>query len=99
MEVKVYLVPIGEFTGDRVIGRAIVVHQVVERLVGENDAEAEGVVGAVTFVHSDVVAGKALLHQEREIEPPGTATDDDDLHATVSFILSARDRSRRPTRS
>ena len=99
MEVEVDLVPIGKFAGDRCVGRRVVIHQIVERLVREHDAEAECVVRLVALVDGDLVIRISLLHQQGKIEPAGTAADDDDFHAAVSFIRSTRDISLRPTPS
>jgi hypothetical protein len=52
----------------------------VERLVGEDDAEAEGVVRRVALVDAHVVRRVELLDQEREVEPCGTSTGDRDPH-------------------
>ena len=98
VEVEVDLVPIGEFARDGLVGRRVVIHQIVERLVGEHHAEAERIVRPVPLVNGDVVVRISFLHQQGEIEPAGTAADDDDFHA-ASFVRSRRDRSLRPTPS
>ena len=54
--------------------------EVLERLVGEHHAPAEGVVAAVALEHRDVGVGPGLLEQEREVEPGRPAADDRDLH-------------------
>src|SRR2546427_6675136 len=55
----------------------------VERGVGEDHPEAEGVVGPVALDDGDVVAGIGLLHQQGEVEPGRTAADRDDPHASI----------------
>src|SRR5262249_5704411 len=52
-----------------------------EGLVGEDDPEAEGVVGGVALPHGDLVVRAELLRQRREVQPAGAATDDRDPHA------------------
>ena len=99
VEMEVDLIPVGEFARDRSIGRRVIVHQIVQRLVGKDDAEAERVVGLVTLIDGDVVVRKALLHQQSKVKPAGTAADDHDLHAAASLVRSARDGSLRPTPS
>src|SRR5580698_5017894 len=93
---KVDLAPVGKLAGDGLVRFTIVIHQIVERLVGEDHAEAEGVVSPMALVDCDVVAREALLHQQREIKAAGTSADDDDLHAPVSesssLELSSLDR-------
>ena len=54
--------------------------QVAERLVGEHDAPAEGVVGAVALDDDDLVARVLLLHEQGEVQARGAAADADDLH-------------------
>ena len=61
----------------RRVGRA----QVAERLVGEHDAPAEGVVRPVALDDGDVVGRIALLHQQREVEPRRAAADAGYSHA------------------
>ena len=79
-EVDRDVVPVGEFLGDAPVAREIVLLEIVQRGVGEHDAEAEGVVGLVALMDGDVVARIGLLHQDREVEPGRPATDHRDLH-------------------
>ena len=57
--------------------------QVAERLVGEDDAPAEGVVGLVAFDHDDLVRRILPFHEQREIEAGGAPADADDLHGVA----------------
>src|SRR5262245_10166073 len=54
----------------------------IERLVGEHDAEAEGVVGAVALEHGDARLRPGLLREDREVEAGRAAADDVNLHST-----------------
>ena len=76
--VNVDVVPVGEGLGDLVVGLGIGPGEVIEGRVGEDDAEAEGVVGAVPLDDGDVVAGIGLLHERSEVEPGRTPADADD---------------------
>ena len=49
VEDEVYLVPVDEDVPDRVIALRVVVAEIVERFVGEHDAEAERVVAPVAL--------------------------------------------------
>jgi hypothetical protein len=80
MDVDVDLVPIGEVVDDLIVALGIRVAEVAEGLVREDDAEAEGVVGAVALVDGNVVGRVLLLHQQAEVEPGGAAADDGNLH-------------------
>ena len=59
--------------------------EVLEGRVGEDDAEAERVVGAVALDDGDVVRGIGLLHEDREVEAGRTAADADDPQPRASF--------------
>ncbi|ENN87237.1 hypothetical protein RHSP_25029 [Rhizobium freirei PRF 81] len=48
--------------------------------VGEDDAPAEGIIGAVALDDADRMLRVELLHQKREVEPCGAAADTDDAH-------------------
>ena len=50
LEVDFDVVPVGEVRRDRPIALEVVFLEGLERLVGEHDAKAEGVVGAVALV-------------------------------------------------
>ena len=77
-------VPIGEAFGNGAVGRRVVAHEVAQRLIGEDDAEAEGIVVTVALVNRDVVGRIGLLHQKAEIEPARTAADDREFHLLSS---------------
>ena len=76
------VVPIGEFAPEALERLGVAREELLERLVREHDAEAEGVVGAVLLVDLDVPVGTLLLREQREVEPPGAATDHHDLHSS-----------------
>ena len=54
--------------------------QIFDRLVGEDDAPAEGDAGRVALEHRHVVRRVAQLHRNGEIEPGRTGADAGDLH-------------------
>src|SRR5262249_60521977 len=74
------VVPIGEVADDGAIALAVVHLESVERLVGEHDAEAEGVVGPVALEHGDARLRPGFLREDREVEAGRAAADDVNLH-------------------
>ena len=69
MDMDVDIVPMGEFAlDDRRARHGIVGQQILDRLVGEDHAPAERVVGPVALEQVDVMRGIAQLHRDREIE-------------------------------
>jgi hypothetical protein len=65
------VVPVVEGVEDLRRARRVGRLQVAERLVGEDDAPAEGVVGLVALDDADAVRRVLLLHQQREVEAGG----------------------------
>ncbi len=80
LEVDVDVVPVGEVVGDRLVGGRIGVAEVLERLIGEDDAPPEGVVGPIALEHGDPMRGIRALEQEREVETRRSTADRHDLH-------------------
>ena len=64
----------------------IVGHQILDRLVGEDDAPAERVVGPVALEQVDVVRGIAQLHRDREIKPGRPAAEARDAHDPLQML-------------
>ncbi len=81
LEDHVHVAPVGEAAPDHLVGGPVVGLEGVQRLVGEHDAEAEGVVRTVALVERDVPARPRFLRQQREVQAAGAAADDGDLHA------------------
>src|SRR4030095_236381 len=69
------VVPIGEFLGDAAVALWIVFLEIVQRGVGEHDAEAEGVVGAVALIDRDRGLRPLLFQEDRGIENGRPAAD------------------------
>ena len=68
-----------------------------EGLVGEHDAEAEGVLGGVALPHGHLVGRVELLHQGGEVQAPGAAARDRDLHRIpLQAPAAGRPRAGRP---
>src|SRR5207253_3193040 len=57
--------------------------QILDRLVGEDDAPAERHARRVALEHLDLVRGVAKLHRNREIQPRRPTADAGDLHENV----------------
>jgi len=81
--VDVDVVPVGEVPRDLRIRLAVGLGEVLERRVGEDHAEPEGVVGPVALDHEDLVGRIGLLHEQGEVEPRRSAADTDDLHVAI----------------
>src|SRR5206468_297764 len=80
VNVDLDIVPMGEFALDDRARDRIVRDQILDRLVGEDDAPAERVVGAVALEEVDLLRGVAQLHRNRESEPGGPAAQASDPH-------------------
>ena len=77
------IVPPGEVRADRLGAFRVVSCEIVERLVGEDHAPAERVVGAVALEDGDLVRGVAQLRAYREIQSRRTAAEACRLHASL----------------
>ena len=86
-DVHLDVVPVVEGVEDLRRGVRVGSLQVAERLVGEHDAPAEGVVGPVALDHGDVVRRVLALHQKREIQAGRAAADADDLHERSDNVV------------
>ena len=64
-------VPAGERVRDLQVRLGVGVAQCAERLLAEDDAEAEGRIGRVPLEDADVDAAVELAQQDREVEPAG----------------------------
>ena len=78
--VHVDVVPARELALHLVVDDRVGVSDATEGLVGEDDAEAERVVGGVALPHGDLVIGPELLGESGEVEPSRATTDDCDPH-------------------
>src|SRR4051794_36636151 len=83
-EVHGDVIPISELLGDAAIARRIVFFEIVERRIGEYHAEAEGIIGAIALINSDLGLRPLFPEQDRRIEPGGPTTDNRDLHGRAS---------------
>ena len=86
VDVDVDIVPMGEFLADDRARDGVVGHEVLDRLVGEDDAPAERVVGAVALEQVDIVRGVAQLHRNGEIEPGRSPAQARDPHRPVPLV-------------
>ena len=82
------IVPMRELAADCRAADRVVRHQIVDRLVREDDTPAERVVSAVAFEDVDFVAAIADLHRNGEIEPSGSAAYARDLHRPNSIAAT-----------
>lgn len=70
MGVDVDVVPAGEVALHLGVDLGVRVLDAAQRLVGEDDAEAEGVVGAIALPHGDLVVGVQRFGESREVWRP-----------------------------
>ena len=82
--------------GHRLVGLGIGLADVLQRLVGEHHAEAEGVLEPVALVDRHLVARVVALEQDGEVEAGGSRPDDGDLHLAAGSHAGATSR-RRPS--
>src|SRR5256714_7282464 len=94
----IHIAPVGEAPPDALVGDEVVRLEGVERLVGKDHAEAEGVVRAVPLVHGDVPARPGLLREQREVQPARPAADHGHFHV-ASGITAVASISRRASGS
>src|SRR5580698_6674591 len=80
------VVPIGEFLGDAAVARRIVLFEIVERRVGEYDAETKRVVGAIALIDRNLGLRPLLPEQDRRVKAGRAAANDRDLHTRLRAI-------------
>lgn len=83
LEDQLDIVPMVEGNLDRLGRLRIPLAHRLHGRVGEDDAPAEGVEGAVPLDHGNVVLRVLALHQQRKIEARRPATDTDDPHMVL----------------
>ena len=82
-------IPARERVRDFEVRLGIGVPERAQRLLAEDDAEAERRIGRVPLEHADVDAPVELAQQDREIEARRPAADDLDVHASASWSRSS----------
>ena len=82
--VDVDVVPVVEGPHDRLVAVAVRGGEFLQRGVGEHDAEAVGVAGAVAFEDDDIVRRIRALHQDPEVQAGRPASDADDPQRSLS---------------
>ena len=87
-EVDVDVIPVVEARCNGGMGLGVGVGHLPERVVGEDDAEPEGVRGGVALEDLDVSSGVRLLEEDGGAEPPGPASDHIDPHG-VPFTTAS----------
>src|SRR5688572_31486629 len=87
------VVPVSEVVGNRAKSRLVCYTEILQRLVRENDAPSERIVGAVPLQHRYVVRRIGLLEEQRRVQPCRATADDDDFHpGKISWIIERRCR-------
>ena len=89
LEADVDPVPARERVRDLEVRLGIGVAERAERLLAEDDAEAERRVGRVPLEDADVDAAVELPQQDREVEARRAGADDLDVHASASWSRSS----------
>ena len=96
LETDVDAIPAGERVRDLEMRLGVRVPQRAERLLAEDDAEAEGGIGLVAPEDAHADPAVELAQQDRQVEPCGPAADDRDVHARPSPATAPDRRSRSP---
>ena len=86
------IVPVGKLVADRLCRNRVVLRHLFERVVGEHDSPAEGVVGAIALDYGHFVRGIAQFHRDREIKARRPAPETCDSHLCSSGSQVARFR-------
>src|SRR5260370_38729942 len=99
LEVDVDVFPVGEGAGDFAVGFLVNGPEAVHGIVGEDDAPAEGVVGAITFDDRYIPVGTALLEENRQVQSrrPTAKTNNLHKHSALGIQHSAGSRRREPS--
>ena len=79
-----HIVPIGKSVADTLIGLGIMREEFTERVIGEDDTEAESVVIPILLDDLDVPLRFRLLGEKGEIEAAGAAANHLDPHHSLS---------------
>jgi hypothetical protein len=87
------VIPIGEMRADLLRADGSFFCQIVERLVGQHHAPAEGVVGLVALDHGHLVRGIAQLHRDREVKTGRTAAQTGRSNSTTALAFPDRQLS------
>ena len=82
-------IPAREGVRDLEVRLGVGISQRAERLLAEDDAEAERRVRRVAFEDADVDAPVELAQQDREVQARRPAADDRDVHAIASWSRSS----------
>jgi hypothetical protein len=85
LEEHVAVVPVMEIALDLGDDLRVILAEAVHGLVGEHDAPAEGAVGLVALDDGDFAGRIGLLHQDREIESGGAASENCCAHVLLLF--------------
>src|SRR6202049_1277926 len=81
------VIPACELPGHCTLDRGVGVLDAAERLVREDHAEPEGVVGGIALPHGDLVARVELLGKCREVQPARSAPDNRNSHVSLSATV------------
>ena len=95
MIVHVDVVPGCKVLREPLVETGVGVLDAAERLVGEDNAEPESVVGGVSLPDLDLIVGVQELDQSRQVKPGRPATDDRDVESRLRGPqVGARSRNR-----
>jgi len=81
-------IPMVEAGKDGVVGGEIGLGEIVEGLVGEDHAPAEGVVRAVALYDGNLSGGLGLFHEQGEVETGRASTDTCDAQGEMLLSFS-----------
>ena len=92
-DVDVDVVPMCEPVTDARRGYRVIGLQIVDRLVGKDDAPAEGHAARIAFEHANLMPRVAQFHRDGEIETRRSRTDAGNLHLTGVALRGASTQS------
>ena len=84
LEMDFDVIPVREFLGNHPAGHRIVGHQIFDRLIGKDDAPAEGHAFGVALEQVNLVRRIAKFHRYGEVEASRTPTDACNFHVARS---------------
>ena len=87
LEEDLDVVPVVEGVADQARAFGVGHQHVLQRLVGQHHAPAEGVVGAVALDHHHAAVGALLLHQQAEVQPRRAAADAHDAGHLIHVYI------------
>ena len=81
----VYQVPVNELVDDPFCAHGVIFGDVIDRLIGKDDAPTKRIVGFIALIHLDLMVGVAQFQADSEIETGGATAKTNDFHDMFSI--------------